>query len=266
MVKAIEIDDVGVRFTGAGGATVQALDGVSGTVPAGGFVSIVGPSGCGKSTLLDVVAGLRRPTTGRALVGDRVVTAPSRDVGVVFQEDSTLPWKTVAGNVAFALKAAGWPKAQRAARIAEMVRLVGLQGFEDAYPATLSGGMRQRVAIARTLALAPSVLLMDEPFGALDPQTRLMVGTEVRRLWQATGTTVLFVTHDINEALLLSEQVWVMAFRPGRVIDVIDVDLDDRRDAAIASTPAFAALAARVWERLRAESVRGFLASTAGPA
>lgn len=256
-MHGIQIDDVQVRFTSATGS-VTAVDGISQQVPPRSFVSIVGPSGCGKSTLLAVIAGLQRATAGTVDIDGRRVTGPDRDIGVVFQEDSTLPWRDVRENVEFAMQIAGVPKAERRQRAQDAIELVGLQGFETSYPSMLSGGMRQRVALARTLALQPRVVLMDEPFAALDQQTRIFLGAEVRRIWEQTSQTVLFVTHDISEAILLSQQIWVMSYRPGRVIDVIDVDLPDHRDPSIVSSPRFNELHNRVWGSLQKESMRGF--------
>jgi NitT/TauT family transport system ATP-binding protein len=254
----IQIDELSVRFPTPGGEPVTAVDRVSQRIPEGGFVSVVGPSGCGKSTLLGVIAGLQRATSGTVTVDGRVVTGPDRRVGLVFQEDSTLPWKTVTDNVRFAMQIAGVDRSEQLRRAQEAIDLVGLTGFESAHPSMLSGGMRQRVALARSLALAPSVLLMDEPFAALDQQTRLLLGAEILRIWRQTHQTVLFVTHDLSEAILLSQQVWVMSYRPGRIIDVIDVDLPADRDSSVVATPEFNRLQNRVWESLRAESLRGF--------
>lgn len=237
---------------------VVAVTDVTQHIPDRTFVSIVGPSGCGKSTLLSMVAGLQRPTAGEVRIGGELVRGPNREVGLVFQEDSTLPWRTVTDNVRFALQIAGASRSEQRDRAADAIELVGLAGFESAYPHALSGGMRQRVALARTLAAQPSVVLMDEPFAALDQQTRLLLGGEVVRIWSQTHQTVLFITHDISEAILLSQQVWVMSYRPGTIIDVIDVDLPADRDPGIVATPAFNALQNRVWESLRAESMRGF--------
>jgi NitT/TauT family transport system ATP-binding protein len=260
----LKLDGVTVRFNAnAGDEAVLAVDGITHEIGAHRFVSIVGPSGCGKSTLLNVVAGLQRPTSGTVEIDGTRITGPDRRTGMVFQEDSTLPWKTVAENVAFGMRILGVPKADQASRTREMIELVGLRGFEDAYPATLSGGMRQRVALARTLAQQPSVLLMDEPFAALDQQTRLLLGAEVRRIWGQTRQTVLFVTHDMSEALLMSQQVWVMSYRPGRIIDVIDVDLPEERDAGVVSTPRFNTLRNQIWESLQKEAMRGFMAESA---
>ena len=256
--QGIQIDELSVRFPTPRGEPVTAVDRVSQRIPAGAFVSVVGPSGCGKSTMLGVLAGLTPATEGSVAVDGRVVTGPDRRVGLVFQEDSTLPWKTVTDNVRFAMQIAGVDRAEQRRRAAEAIDLVGLTGFEHAHPAMLSGGMRQRVALARSLALEPSVLLMDEPFAALDQQTRLLLGAEILRIWRRTHQTVLFVTHDLSEAILLSQQVWVMSYRPGRIIDVVDIDLPADRDASVVSTPEFNRLQNRVWESLRAESLRGF--------
>lgn len=266
MTVGISIRDVSVHFPTPGGEDIVAVDGVSRDVGQHRFVSIVGPSGCGKSTLLNTVAGLQAATSGSVEIDGTPVTGPDRKVGMVFQEESTLPWKTVEENVAFGMKILGVDKATARARTAEVIELVGLRGFEHVYPAALSGGMRQRVALARTLAQQPSVVLMDEPFAALDQQTRLLLGAEVRRIWRQTKQTVLFVTHDLSEALLMSQEVWVMSYRPGHVIDVVDVDLPDGRDASVVSTPHFNELQNRVWSSLQAEAMRGFVAeSTASP-
>lgn len=256
-MSEIQLDDVRVAFETPAG-TVVAVNGVTQRVPSGGFVSLVGPSGCGKSTLLAVIAGLTRATSGRVAVGGTEVTRPDRGIGVVFQEESTLPWRTVLENVRFALQIAGVRKDAQVERARWAIDLVGLTGFEQTYPSMLSGGMRQRVALARTLALEPGVVLMDEPFAALDQQTRIFLGAEVRDIWQRSQQTVLFVTHDISEAILLSQQVWVMSYRPGRIIDVVDVDLPTHRDPSIVSSHEFNALHNRVWSSLQEESMRGF--------
>jgi NitT/TauT family transport system ATP-binding protein len=254
----IAMRDVRVTFPTSSGTELVAVDGVDQEIPERTFVSIVGPSGCGKSTLLAAVAGLQPVTGGSVHIGDRLVSGPDRGVGLVFQEDSTLPWRSVTDNVRFAMQIAGVGKAEQKQRAQAAIELVGLHGFEKSRPGELSGGMRQRVALARTLALRPSVLLMDEPFAALDQQTRILLGAEVLRIWRQTHQTVLFVTHDISEAILLSEQVWVMSYRPGRIIDVVDVDLPENRTADIVSTTGFNRLQNRIWSSLQAESMRGF--------
>lgn len=237
---------------------MHAVDAVTEHVPRGGFVSVVGPSGCGKSTLLAVIAGLQRPSSGGARVGGKPVTGPDPSIGMVFQEDSTLPWRTVEGNVRFAMQMTGVDKREQRQRANEAIELVGLAGFERSYPSMLSGGMRQRVALARTLAVSPQVVLMDEPFAALDQQTRIFLGAEVYRIWERTEQTVMFVTHDLSEAILLSQQVWIMSYRPGRILDVVDIDLPAQRDAGLVSSPAFNELHNRIWSVLQAESMRGF--------
>jgi NitT/TauT family transport system ATP-binding protein len=255
--QGIEMRGVSVVFDAPAGK-ITAVTGIDQDVPHSSFVSIVGPSGCGKSTLLAVIAGLQRATTGHVSVAGKTVTGPDPKIGVVFQEDSTLPWRTVEDNVSFAMEMIGTAKAERRRRAKEAVDLVGLSGFEKSYPAQLSGGMRQRVALARTLAVQPEVVLMDEPFAALDQQTRLFLGAEVRQIWARTHQTVVFVTHDISEAILLSQQVWVMSYRPGSIIDVVDIDLPADRDAGVVSTPRFNELHNRIWGSLQAESMRGF--------
>ncbi|MBO0677210.1 ABC transporter ATP-binding protein [Mycolicibacterium sp. S2-37] len=251
------MQDVSVVFDAPAGKVV-AVTGVDQHVPHTSFVSIVGPSGCGKSTLLAVIAGLQKATTGHVSVGGKTVTGPDPKIGVVFQEDSTLPWRTVEENVGFAMEMIGTAKADRRRRAKDAIDLVGLSGFEKSYPSQLSGGMRQRVALARTLAVQPEVVLMDEPFAALDQQTRLFLGAEVRQIWARTHQTIVFVTHDISEAILLSQQVWVMSYRPGTIIDVVDIDLPDERDAGVVSTPRFNELHNRIWGSLQEESMRGF--------
>jgi NitT/TauT family transport system ATP-binding protein len=255
---SISIRDVGMRFTKADGSAVEAIRHVDETIEAGRFVAIVGPSGCGKSTLLSLIAGLQQPSSGEVAVGDRVMKSPSRSVGVVFQEESTLPWKTVTDNVRFGMAVAGVSRREQEERAAAMIALVGLRGFENAYPPELSGGMRQRVAIARTLALDPTAMLMDEPFGALDQQTRLLIGSEVRRIWRETNKTVVFVTHDIQEAIMLSQEVWVMSYRPGRIIDKVEINLPAERDTSVIGTDAFNADFNRIWALVRGEAMQAF--------
>lgn len=255
--QGIEMRGVSVVFDAPAGKVTAVTD-VDQDVPHSSFVSIVGPSGCGKSTLLAVIAGLQKATAGHVSVAGKKVTGPDPKIGVVFQEDSTLPWRTVEDNVSFAMEMIGTAKAERRQRAKEAIDLVGLSGFEKSYPSQLSGGMRQRVALARTLAVQPEVVLMDEPFAALDQQTRLFLGAEVRQIWARTHQTVVFVTHDISEAILLSQQVWVMSYRPGTIIDVVDIDLPADRDAGVVSTPRFNELHNRIWGSLQAESMRGF--------
>ncbi|MGX1315834.1 NitT/TauT family transport system ATP-binding protein [Streptomyces calvus] len=234
-----------------------ALDGVDLEIADGEFVVIVGPSGCGKSTLLDLLVGLDRPTGGRILLDGRPVTGPGPDRSVVFQQYALLPWRTALGNVEFGLEATGVPRRLRAARAREFLGLVGLSGFEDRHPHELSGGMRQRVAIARSLAYDPDVLLMDEPFAALDAQTRESLQDELLRIWQRTGKTVVFITHGIDEAVYLGQRVAVMTSRPGRVKQVVPVALGSRTATDdLRSSPEFARHRHRIWSLLHDEVTR----------
>ena len=235
---SVALDGVGKTYDADGdGDPVRALDDVSFSVADGEFVCLVGPSGCGKTTLFRVVAGLTEATDGRVLLDGTEVTAPTTDMGVVFQEYHLFPWLTVEENVGFGLERSDRPAAERDRRVDEMLDLVGLTEFRDAYPKSLSGGMKQRVAIARALAVDPALLLMDEPFGAVDAQTREMLQRELLDVWASTGKTVLFVTHDVAEAVTLADRVVVMAAEPGRVREVVDVDVErprERGDAAFA--------------------------------
>ena len=231
-----------VKVYGDGRDEVVALDGIDLDLPTGGFVSLVGTSGCGKSTLLNIVAGLDRPTSGEVLVDGDLVVGPGPDRGVVFQAYSLFPWRTVAENVAFGLECTGVRKAARRARVAEMLGVVGLSDFADRLPRDLSGGMRQRVAIARALVTEPDVLLLDEPFGALDLQTRRSLHEFLAQVWQRTGATVLMVTHDVGKAVYLSERVVVMSSRPGRVAEVVDVPFGRSRGPELRRDERFMAL------------------------
>ena len=226
----VRIDGVGKRYPGSNGnGPVQALDDVSVEVEPGEFVCIVGPSGCGKTTLFRIIAGLEAATTGGVFLDGERVDGPGPDLGLVFQEYHLFPWRTVAGNVAFGMEKQGVPEADRSRRVDALLDLVGLDGFEDSYPRDLSGGMKQRVALARALAVDPGLLLMDEPFGAVDAQTKKMLQDELLDIWSETGKTVLFVTHDVEEAVKLADRVVVMAKEPGRVREVVDVDVERPR-------------------------------------
>ncbi|QOV35547.1 ABC transporter ATP-binding protein [Streptomyces ferrugineus] len=239
----------GTRFT--------ALDGIDLEIAAGEFIVLVGPSGCGKSTLLDLLGGLAEPTGGRILLDGEPVTGPGLDRGIVFQQYALLPWRTAQGNVEFGLEATGVPRRQRAARAREFLDLVGLTGFEDRHPHELSGGMRQRVAIARSLAYDPDVLLMDEPFAALDAQTRESLQDELLRIWQRTGKTVVFITHGIDEAVYLGQRVAVMTSRPGRIKQILPVALGSRTATDdLRSSPEFARYRHEIWSLLRDEVAR----------
>jgi len=249
---------VGKTFGAGGAAALRALDDVSLTVREGEFVSIIGPSGCGKSTFLNVVGGLVAPYEGEVRVAGERVEGPPRAIGMVFQEESTFPWRTVLGNVAFGLEMRGVGREERLERARSMLGQVGLAAFADRYPPELSGGMKQRVAIARALVMEPRILLMDEPFGALDEQTRILLGEELLRLRDRLGQTILFVTHNINEAVQLSDRVVVMTARPGRVKKHFDIDLPRPRDSTAIASERFGQLVAQVWSTLRDESLRGF--------
>jgi len=237
-----------------------ALDDVDLSIAAGEFVTLVGPSGCGKSTILDLISGLAEPTYGTVSINGRRITGPGLDRSVVFQQYTLLPWRTAQANVELALEArGGMSKAQRAGTALDYLRLVGLEEFAQRLPGELSGGMKQRVAIARSLSCKPEVLLMDEPFGALDAQTRERLQEELVGIWKRTGTTVLFITHDIEEAVFLGQRVAVMSARPGRIHEVVDIRLD-RSGAGeddIRGTDAFARYRHRVWSLLRQRPTRG---------
>ncbi|HEU4702374.1 MAG TPA: ABC transporter ATP-binding protein [Conexibacter sp.] len=248
----MSLTDVGMTFGGAGVQT-QAIASITADVGRGRFVSVIGPSGCGKSTLLDLVCGLQRPTAGSVRVGGEPVKGPRRDTAMVFQEDSTLHWRTVLENAAFGLEVAGVGKRERERRAQEMLELVGLDGFEQHRPRQLSGGMKQRVAIARALVMHPEILLMDEPFGALDQQTRWLVGQELTRIWERARTSVLFVTHDIQEAVLLSDEVWVLSRRPSHLKRIVEIDLPRPRSADVTKDPRFHELTTELWDLLSVE-------------
>ncbi|GAA1503577.1 ABC transporter ATP-binding protein [Streptomyces albidochromogenes] len=245
------------RAAGSRATGLTALDGVDLEIAAGEFVVVVGPSGCGKSTLLDLLGGLTRPTAGRILLDGVPVTGPGLDRGIVFQQYALLPWRTARGNVEFGLEATGVPRRERAERAREFLDLVGLSGFEDRHPHELSGGMRQRVAIARSLAYDPEVLLMDEPFAALDAQTRESLQDELLRIWQRTGKTVVFITHGIEEAVYLGQRVAVMTSRPGRIKEVVPVSLGSRTATDdLRSSAEFARHRREIWSLLHDEVAR----------
>lgn len=245
---------------------VHALGPIDLDIPRGQFFSVVGPSGCGKSTLLDVIAGLQEPTDGEVMFEGRRVTGVPEGIGVVFQEDASFPWLTVCDNVAFGLRRAGMDSAEVARRVDYAVGFMGLRDFAKAYPAQLSGGMRQRVCIARTLVLQPRLILLDEPFGALDQQTRLLMGDELLRLWRETAATVLLITHALDEAAMLADAVGVMSARPGVFIEVVQTGWPRERDSRIVSDPQFGVITARLWENLRAESLKSMGMSGEKPA
>lgn len=231
--------------------TFLAMGPASLTVRPGEFLAIVGPSGCGKSTILNLVAGTLTPSAGRVLYNGQPVDGPNRDVGYITQKNYCLPWLTVEANVALPLELRGFSKAETVERTRRAVHQVGLQGFEKAYPRQLSGGMLQRVMIARTLAYGPATYLMDEPFGSLDAQLRLRMHAEVLKLWAETGSTFVFVTHDLHEAITLADRVVVISRRPGQIKMVLDIDLPRPRDVVdVQANPAFGAYFKTLWEAL----------------
>ena len=252
----LAIRDVTVRFQARRGSEVLAIDSLSLDVADREIVSIVGPSGCGKSTLLRLVAGLVEPSSGEIQLDGRTVTGPGADRGMVFQSYTLFPWLTVEGNVKFGPRIRGIPDDVRRAVAARYIQMVGLTGFERAYPKELSGGMMQRVAIARALANDPEVLLMDEPFGALDAQTRAFMQELLLDIWQKTPKTILFVTHDIDEALFLGDRVYVMTARPGRLRAEVSVALPRPRTLLVTTSDEFVSTKRRVLSMIREEAER----------
>jgi NitT/TauT family transport system ATP-binding protein len=262
----ISIEDVSFDYVNVQtGERVHALEHVSLEVPPNEFLCILGPSGCGKSTLLMLIAGLQKPTAGRVLVGGKPITGPGADRGVVFQEYALLPWKTVLDNVGLGLKIRGVSKRERNEIAQRYIDLVHLRGFETKYPHELSGGMRQRVAVARTLANSPAIMLMDEPFAAVDAQTRASLQEELTRIWEQSRLTVVFVTHDVNEAIFLGDRVLVMTPRPGRVwaTAVVEIPRPERSWATLGQDPRFIELRSELGHRLRGSSGSG-IESAAG--
>ena len=241
-----------------GSEQVVAVNDVSFDVSGGEFFSIIGPSGCGKSTLLRIIGGLLAASSGELTVGSEKVNGPHPWIGMVFQEESTFPWRTTLANVEFGLEMRGVSQEKRRETCREMIRLVGLSGFEERYPSELSGGMKQRVAIARALVLEPKILLMDEPFGALDEQTRIILGEELLRIRDQLKQTIILVTHNINESVQLSDRVMIMTARPGRVKEVVPIDLPHPRDSTIIASDRFGKLVGQVWGALREESIKSF--------
>ena len=258
-------DDPHVRLTGltrvyparAGQPAVEALGPLDLALRKGELFAVVGPSGCGKSTLLDIIAGLAAPTAGEGMFeGVRLAGQVPDGVGVVFQEDACFPWLNVFDNIAFGLRHVRESEPEVRSKVEHAIAFMGLQDFSRAYPAQLSGGMRQRVCIARTLVLRPRLILLDEPFGALDQQTRLLMGDELLRLWRETGATVLLITHALDEAAMLADRVGVMSARPGRFLEIVETGWSRDRDSTIVSDERFGRVTARIWTHLRAESLR----------
>jgi len=253
MAPFIQAQNLTLCFRPKNREPVTALTDLNVAVDRGEFVSIVGPSGCGKSTFLNIVLGLIKHDSGVLQFNGTPITGPSQDRAMVFQEFGLLPWRTVKTNIELGLELKGVAAAERGRRAAELIKLVGLNNFENHYPHELSGGMKQRVGLARALATEPQVLLMDEPFAALDAQTRDLMQTELLQIWERTKKTVLFVTHSIEEAAYLSDRVIVMTARPGRAKDVLQIDLPRPRDYEMRLTPEFNEIKLRIWEVLKEE-------------
>jgi NitT/TauT family transport system ATP-binding protein len=256
----ITVRKVSRSFVAADGSRTDALENINFEIEdaysregrdVGEFRVLLGPSGCGKSTLLRLIAGLDHADAGEILVNEKAIQGPGKDRGMVFQKYTSFPWLTVAGNIAYGLRINGVPETQRKETVAQLVQDIGLSGFENAYPETLSGGMQQRVAIARTLALRPSVILMDEPFGALDAQTRSEMQQLLLRVWDETASTILFVTHDVDEAVYLADRIFVMSAHPGTIIEDVQVPFDRPRDLGLKERNEFHELANYVLGRLR---------------
>jgi len=250
------VESIVKRFETQDGV-LTAVDDVSFKVTPGEFLSVIGPSGCGKSTLFNVMGGLLGDYAGRVSVGGETVRGPHPSIGMIFQEESTFPWRTVIDNVAFPLEIAGMAKAERIERGRHFINLVGLNGFERRYPAELSGGMRQRVSMARTLASEPKILLMDEPFAALDEQTRLLLGDKVLQIQQELKQTTLLITHNLTEAVQLSDRILVMTYRPGKTKRIVEIKLPRPRTSEIVGSDDFGRYVAQIWNDLREEATKG---------
>ena len=250
------IDNVFKQF-GEGPGSVVAIDHMSFNVMPGEFVSVIGPSGCGKSTLFNIIGGLLDEYSGDVMIERERIAGPHKAVGMVFQEESTFPWRNVIDNVAFPLELLGVNKSERLDRAHQFIDLVGLKGFEKLMPSALSGGMRQRVSIARTLVSKPQILLMDEPFAALDEQTRLLLGDKITQIQQDLNQTTLLITHNLTEAVQLSDRIVVMTYRPGKVKRIVDIKLPRPRTSDVVSSDAFGHYVAEIWADLREEATRG---------
>ena len=251
----IDLRDVTHAYDGRGGSRVTALDHIDLYIRDGEFHALLGPSGCGKSTLLYLIGGFLPVQQGEIVTARGTVRAPGPDRSIVFQNFALFPWKTVQDNVLYGLKKAGFAGEERARRAQHFIDLVHLTGFERSFPSQLSGGMQQRAAIARTLAIDPPILLMDEPFGALDAQTRRVMQEELRAIWQRSPKTVVFVTHDVHEAVFLADRISIMSARPGRIQHMIDVDLPEERGEEILENPHFVEQSERIWRLVREQAV-----------
>jgi NitT/TauT family transport system ATP-binding protein len=255
MIAQIVIDRVSHVYRPPAGRAVAALEDVSLQVAGREFIALLGPSGCGKSTLLYLLGGFLPTETGAITVDGKPVNGPGPDRGIVFQHFALFPWKTVRGNVLYGLERMGLAREEREARAQSYIDLVGLTGFEDSYPSQLSGGMKQRAALARTLAFDPAILLMDEPFGALDAQTRSLMQAELLAIWHRSPKTVIFVTHDVQEAVFLAERVAVMSARPGRIKAVVETKFD-KKDPAVFKSQPFVDKVDEIWNLVRLEALK----------
>jgi NitT/TauT family transport system ATP-binding protein len=257
-VPQVRLEKVSKVFmAGQPPAPLHALGPIDLELRRGEFFAVVGPSGCGKSTLLELIAGLTPATEGSIAFEGRPIAGLAPDgMGVVFQDDASLPWLDVVENVAFGLRRSDLSSEAKATRVRDVLKLVGLSDFATTYPAQLSGGMRQRVCIARTLVMQPRLILLDEPFGALDQQTRLLMGDELLRMWRQTDATVFLITHALDEATMLADRIGVMSARPGRIIDVVETNWPRERDSRIIEHSEFGAITARLWKTLREESLK----------
>jgi NitT/TauT family transport system ATP-binding protein len=251
----ITIEGIKHTYRPPRGRAVLALDDVSLDVSEREFLALLGPSGCGKSTLLYLIGGFLPIEAGAIRVEGKSVNGPGPDRGIVFQNFALFPWKTVRANILYGLERQGMPREERERRAQSFIELVGLKGFEDSFPSQLSGGMKQRTAIARTLAFDPKILLMDEPFGALDAQTRSLMQAELLRIWQHTPKTVIFVTHDVQEAVFLADRVAVMSARPGRIKTIVETRFD-KNDPAIFKSRVFLDKVDALWELVRVEAIK----------
>ena len=263
----VALKSVTKRFpASAGGQAVHALGPIDLDIRQGEFFAVVGPSGCGKSTLLELIAGLTAATEGKIEFEGRPIGNEIPDgIGVVFQEDACFPWLSVRDNVEFGLRKAAVGQEEKTRRVNDAIAMMGLGDFSRSYPAQLSGGMRQRVCIARTLVAEPRLILLDEPFGALDQQTRLLMGDEVLRLWRETGATVFLITHALDEAAMLADRIAVMSARPGTVIDLVETGWPRERDSRIVERENFGAMTSRLWKTLREESMKTMGRTSAAP-
>ena len=252
LIPKVQIKDVKKIYEGRNGQTI-ALNGANLDIYDNEFICVVGPSGCGKSTLLNIIAGLHEPTSGAAYLDGKKIEGTGVERGVVFQQYALFPWRTVLKNVMFPLEMKKTPKAEAEQIAMKYIKAVGLEGFENSYPKELSGGMKQRVAIARAYAADPEVLLLDEPFGALDAQTRVQLQTELLETWQKEKKTCFFITHDVDEAIILAQRVIIMSARPGRIKKIVDVDIPYPRTQATKTDPRFLELKTEVWNEVYQE-------------